>query len=116
IESLRAVLDSAPQRLEPVLDRTLTAEANVFAALNTAFLDEGAVVTVAAGAVVERPVHVLFFTTAEAAGAVTHPRLLVLAGAKSQLTLLETHAGAMGAPYFSNAVAEVVLEDGAVID
>ncbi len=47
-------------------------EDNLFAALNTAFLHDGALIIVPRNAVVEQPVHVLFIATqAESA---SHPR------------------------------------------
>ena len=42
-----------------------------------------------------------------------HPRTLVVAGRGSQATVVETYAGAEGGVYLTNAVTEIVLEDGA---
>jgi len=47
---------------------------------------------------------------------VAHPRNLVIAGAGSQAAIVETFLGTAGEPYFTNAVTEIVLEDGAILD
>jgi Fe-S cluster assembly protein SufD len=46
----------------------------------------------------------------------THPRVLVVMGAHSQATIVESYAGPYGDEYFTNAVTEIVLQDGAVVD
>lgn len=95
------------------LGKSAAHQATPFAALNTAFFSDGALVETDPGIVVREPVHVVFATEAESPVAV-HPRLLVRAGARSQLTLVETHFG-RGA-YLSNAVAELSLGEGAVVE
>jgi Fe-S cluster assembly protein SufD len=45
----------------------------------------------------------------------SHPRVLVVMGENSQASLVESHAGPSGG-YFTNAVAEIVLQPGAVLD
>ncbi len=51
IRSLREVLDGQPQLVEPYLDRQAVGPGRPFTALNSAFLDDGAVVFVPAGKV-----------------------------------------------------------------
>jgi Fe-S cluster assembly protein SufD len=115
IMGLGAVLAREPDRLRPHLGRHLGDEPNVFAALNAAFLEDGALVAVPAGKVAQ-PIHVLHFSTGDGPPSVSHPRTLILAGARSQATVVETWAGADGAAYFTNAVTEVFVGDGAVLD
>jgi len=92
-------------------------DAGPFAALNAAFLGDGVVVIVAPGAVVDVPLHVCFLAEPDPAGrSVQHPRTLLLAGRGSQVTLVESYLGPDGDGYLTNAVTEVVLEDGAVVE
>lgn len=115
--SLRELLAADGRTLEALLDRLLPADAPACASLNTAFLEDGAVVLVEPGRVVEAPVHVVFYSTGTGpATPVSHPRLLVRLGRGSRLTLVESHGGAPGAAYLANAVTEVFLDDGAVLD
>jgi Fe-S cluster assembly protein SufD len=117
IRSLRDVLDRQPQLVEPYLDRQAAGPGRPFSALNSAFLQDGAFVSIPAGQVLVDPIHLVFFSTAGATGpAVSHPRVLVLAGRNSQAAVVESYGGTVGARYLTNEVTEVVLEDGAVLD
>jgi Fe-S cluster assembly protein SufD len=114
--SLREALERQPDRLTAWLG-SLTDEADhAFADLNRAFLDDGALVLVAPGAVIAEPIQVAWLSANPEAGAtVCHPRLLIVAGRGSQLTLVETFAGDAGQLYLTNAVAEILVEDGASV-
>ena len=116
VESLAAVAAAEPGRLERALGSAIGRDGNPFAVLNDAFLEDGTVITVAPGTVVAEPIHVLHYATPSGGPAVSHPRLLVLAGRASQSTIVESFGGADGVPYLTNAVSEVVLEDGAIVD
>jgi Fe-S cluster assembly protein SufD len=85
-------------------------------ALNTAFLDDGAFISIPAGVVVSDPIHIIVVTAPGADPAVAHPRIAVVAGANSQATIVETYVGVPGTPYLMNAVTEVVLGDRAVVE
>ena len=86
-----------------------------FSALNTAFLQDGALIKVADGVVLDDPVQVLFVSTAPGEAVVTHPRVLVLAGANSQFSMVESYAGLRDAEYFTNAVTEIDAGAGSVV-
>jgi Fe-S cluster assembly protein SufD len=118
IRSLREVIDREPQIVQPWLDSLAAGRGRPFVSLNTAFLDDGAVVLVPAGTVLAAPVHLVFFSSPPSgAAAASHPRVLVVAGRKSQVSVIESYGGPRkGHLYFTNAVSEVVVEDGAVVD
>ena len=117
IRSLREVLDRQPQLVEPYLDRQAVGPGRPFTALNSAFLDDGAVVFVPAGKVLADPIHLVFFSVPGAAEpAASHPRVLVRVGRNSQAAVVESYGGTVGARYLTSEVTEVVLEDGAVLD
>jgi len=86
---------------------------NVFAALNTAFLQDAAVVVVPRDVVLTAPVHLLFVATQ--AGALSHPRCLVLAETGSRMTLVEDYVALQDAAYLVNPVTELVLSDHAQV-
>ena len=86
-----------------------------FAALNTAFLGDGALVHVPPGASVERPVHLVFVSTDEE-NIVAHPRVLVVAGPESESTVIESYVGVGDNTYLSHGVAEVIVEEGAQLE
>jgi len=117
VRSLREVLARQPERLEPLLNRVAGESGNVFADLNTAFVEDGAVVFVAPGAVLEEPVHLVYLSvTPEREPTVSFPRTVIVAGRGSEARLVESYGGKGGAVYLTNAVTEVVVEDGASLD
>jgi Fe-S cluster assembly protein SufD len=116
VSSLRESLARDPETLRPHLTRQPGGEATAFASLNTALFEDGVVVSIPPGHLSERPVHLLYCSTADGPPAVAHPRTLILAGARSQATVVETYAGASGTAYFTNAVSQAVVADGAILD
>jgi len=86
-----------------------------FTALNTSLVGDGAFVYIPPGKTVEKPIHLLFVSTAEEP-TVSHPRVLIVAGEGSVATVIESYASIGEDVYFTNAVTEVVTERGAVLD
>ena len=110
---LRDFLESDP--VEANLGRYADPENHALAALNTAFIEDGAFVRIPDRVIVEKPIHLVFVTLAEKANQVSHPRTLIVAGRDSQATVIETYFG-MGEAYWTNAVTEVVTAENARID
>jgi len=118
VENLVTALAGASDQVEPHLARTPFVEQQPFIALNTAFLDDGAWIQVPAGATLQQPIHLLFFSTGDpdARPMMSHPRILAILGENSQASVIETHAGTNGAQYFTNVLTEIVVGDNAVLD
>ncbi len=116
--SLRDVLARQPERLEPLLTRVVGGEpSHVFADLNTAFIEDGALVFVAPGVVLEEPVHLLYLSLNPGeAPTVSFPRTLIVAGKGSEARVVESYGGPDGQVYFTNAVTEIAVEEGASVD
>lgn len=119
LSDLRTALTERPELLEGRLGQTAVVDGHALIALNTAFFGDGAVLTLAEGARVEQPIELAFIAAPEAEGVMWHPRLLVVAEADSEATLVEVHQtdlaadGAGQVAYFSNPVTELVLGTGA---
>jgi Fe-S cluster assembly protein SufD len=116
IKNLAAALKSDSSLLERHLARYAQDQTSSFSALNTAFFQDGAFIHIAAGKAIEKPVHLLFITTMKDEGATSHPRNLIVAEANSQATVIESYVSTADAPYFTNAVTELVLGDNAVVE
>jgi Fe-S cluster assembly protein SufD len=86
---------------------------DAFSALNTAFVGDGALLRVPAGVVVESPVQVLFLTAPGESEAAVFPRVLVVAERDSRLDIIESYASLGDAEYFTDAVVEVFVGEGA---
>jgi Fe-S cluster assembly protein SufD len=91
------------------------AEGDIAYALNTAFMNDGAIIDVAAGARIERPLHLVFVYGAGRPEAV-FSRSLVDLGTGAALTLIESHEGPDGLDYQVNAALDISLGDGARLD
>jgi len=110
----RAVTEHDDRRVEPGaphLARHAAFEHEVFAALNTAHLRDGAFVWVERGQRCPTPVQILHLSTQnEAAG---YPRCLAIVEAGAALTLIEDFASLAEIVYFNDPVTEIVAGEGA---
>lgn len=99
------------------LGRVVEPEGDGFTALNTAFVAHGAFVFIPKNAVVESPLHLLFLTQGTGADdgskVASFPRVLVIAEENSSATVIESYAGLNEEAHFTNAVVELVLNEGA---
>ena len=90
-----------------------------FTALNTAFLHDVAVVRVPDGSAEPVAVSVNHRGFGGPEGEeryARHPRTLILAGRNANLTVVETYTGPAGPRYFTNAVTEIVVGEGAQVE
>jgi Fe-S cluster assembly protein SufD len=93
LESLaRALADNEPS-VEAHLARYAGYEDHAFVALNTAFLQDGAFIEIAKDVVLDRPIHLLYISTAHGQPTVTHPRNLIHVGRGSQANIIEVYVG-----------------------
>jgi Fe-S cluster assembly protein SufD len=104
---------------------------HAFVALNTAFLEDGAFLEIPKGVVLEQPIYLLYVSDAVGFPTVSYPRNLIIAGRESQATIIEGYVGPVAGPpvapagptnlapegvYFTNAVSEIAVGEGAVIE
>jgi len=87
---------------------------NVVYQLNAAFMTDGAVIRVAAGATPETPVHLRFVNSGGSAFS-TATRVLVVVEEGAPVTLIESHEGLDGVAYQPNGVVEFVAGDHAAV-
>ncbi|GJL76851.1 Fe-S cluster assembly protein SufD [Nitrosomonas sp.] len=80
---------------------------NIFAALNTAFVHDGAVIIVPKNVVAAAPVHLLFIATQKET--TNYPRCLIIGEANSQVTLIEDYVSLQNDAYVTNSVTECYL-------
>lgn len=113
VRSLAEVIRSDDPTVREHLTRYAEAENDGFVALNTAFLDEGAVVILPEDTQVEAPVNIVFVSTGSSNLVINYPRVLVIVGRNSSAKVIESYVGLTQDRYFNNAVAEYVLETGA---
>jgi Fe-S cluster assembly protein SufD len=113
VAALPHALDAGNALVPEHLGRYADVQADAFAAVNTAWLQEGAVVTLARDRSLERPVHLLFVSTQ--AGVSSTPRVLVVAQPGSACTLVEDYVAVHDGAYLTNAVAEIAIAANAQV-
>jgi Fe-S cluster assembly protein SufD len=104
-----------PDVLERYLTRIASYDDRTFTALNTAFLEHGAVVHAAANAAPVDPIHLVFLSNVGAADGVSHVRNLIVAERGASLAVIESYVGIGAARYLTNAVTEARVDDGATL-
>jgi len=88
-----------------------------FAALNTASFREGVLVEAGKGVAAGRPVEIVHVALPSTDSPVAiHPRVLVRAGDQAELNVVEWFVCAGKAPYWNNAVTEVVVGENAFVE
>jgi Fe-S cluster assembly protein SufD len=87
---------------------------DVAVALNTAFMGDGAVIRIAAGSTIERPLHLVFVASEKPAA--TFLRSLVVVEERARAMLIESHEGPAGADYQVNAALEFFVGKAAHVD
>jgi Fe-S cluster assembly protein SufD len=118
IESMTQALGANPDVVRQHLSKYAGFQDRPFTALNTAFVRDGAFVYVPANSTVAEPIQLLFLAVPAKAGGrvVAHPRNLVVIEREARATVVETYASLEQNVYWTNAVTEVVVGDGARVD
>ncbi len=111
IAGLGQALLTHPEVIEPHLDRLPGLAQHPFAALNTAFWEDGALIAVPRGTVLETPIHLIFHATG--GDAAIYPRVLLVLEEGAQATVVVEYQGI--GRYLNMPVAELRLGDGAVL-
>jgi Fe-S cluster assembly protein SufD len=119
IGNLGAVRGEQARRLDLVLGLA-DYKGQVFTALNTSFLHDGAYIVVPEGKLIEEPIEVIYLSAPAGKTIVTHPRTVVVADKGSRITVLEHYledtGTAVSRTYFTNAVTEIAVGENALVD
>lgn len=117
LDGLAQALVDSPDLVRSHLGKYASFADRPFAALNTAFVHDGAFVHVPARTAFEQPIQLLFLAVpAGAAPLVSHPRNLIVVEREARASVVETYVALNGGTYWTNAVTEVVAGDGARVD
>lgn len=116
VGSLAQTLADRPDVLRPFVGQYASTDKYGFAALNTAFLSDGAYVRVPADTTVPAPIHILFVSTGNGEEILAQPRNLIVAEKNSQATIIESYVSLTETRYLTNAVTEVVAAENCAIE
>ncbi|MCC6134920.1 MAG: Fe-S cluster assembly protein SufD [Candidatus Contendobacter sp.] len=97
--------------IEPVLDSLPGLQSHPFAALNTAFWEDGALIYLPRNAVIEEPIHLVFYATG--GDMAVYPRLFLMLEQEAQATVVVECRGQ--GSYCNAPLAELQLSHGATL-
>jgi Fe-S cluster assembly protein SufD len=113
IRSMAQALAGGDPLVADRLGKVVPADREGVVALNTALMGDGAVIHVAKGATLERPIHLVFAATGQTPASVFTRSLIVIEqGARAML--VESHEAAAG--HQVNTALELVVGEGAHVD
>ncbi|HEX9615355.1 MAG TPA: Fe-S cluster assembly protein SufD, partial [Bacteroidota bacterium] len=115
VGSLADAVRSGDAETRKSLAKYATDEENAFIALNTAFALDGAFIVLPERTAMQESIHVVYVSTGAEHSLLT-PRNLVIVGAQSQLSFVESYVSLKDARYLTCAVTELVVGDGAIVE
>ncbi|MEO8164227.1 MAG: Fe-S cluster assembly protein SufD [Betaproteobacteria bacterium] len=111
IGNLRTISGSTEGIAKAHLGQHALIQQDAFAAVNTAFLHDGAMIHLVPDCVANAPIHLLFIATQKEAAA--YPRVLVVAEHGAQCTVVEDFVGVTDGAYLTDAVSEFYVAEKA---
>jgi Fe-S cluster assembly protein SufD len=115
VQSLAHVVSHRQDLVRAHLGKYAATQERPFSALNTAFVSDGAFVHVPAKTTILEPIQLLFLASGSKP-VVAHPRNLVVVEREARASIVETYAALDDHSYWTNAVTEIVVADGARLD
>jgi Fe-S cluster assembly protein SufD len=115
-ESLSTAFTKDAALIEKHFGKYARTQDNAFAALNQAFFADGTFISIPDGVEVAEPIQLVYLSSAKQNGETIQPRNLILAGARSKATIVESYLSAGNAASFTNAVTEMIVGENAAIE
>jgi len=115
LTSLASSIGADPALVESLWDRLIKFPMKGFTPLNTALAGDGAILVVDPEVVVERPIHLLFLSSAPVPFGAS-VRNLIRVGHHAQVRIVESYTGEAGQEYFTNALTELSGADESRIE
>jgi Fe-S cluster assembly protein SufD len=113
VVDLATAFEQADPELKAALQRAPHSPQAALWHLNTAFAVDGVLVHIPKSVHVEQPIHIIHASTASGR---SHPRLIIKLEEGAQAHVIVTWTGRAETEYHTNAVTQVILADGAVLD
>lgn len=112
VEALSEGMNDIPNAVEKVLGK-VAPDGAAFTALNSAFMQDAIIIHVSKDASIDVPVHIMHVNVGINVRQASHPRIVILGERHSKAVIIESFFSNKDSEYLTNAVTEVVLEEGA---
>jgi Fe-S cluster assembly protein SufD len=116
VAPLSSFLAGKPGQVLDGLGKQADDAENPFAALSTAFFQDGAAVIIEDGVTLDMPIHLEFIASGTEVPVMAHPRILIQVGKNARASVVETYASAGSRLHWTNAVAEISVGDRGVVE
>ncbi len=117
ISPLQDLSKEQQERLSQYLGKLVNYQLDAYAALNTALLNQGSVITLKEGTNLDQPVVIYHLTDASQGPVYTQTRHLILAEKNAKATVIEIYKNlSEDHQGFQNVASEIYLEDAAQLD
>ncbi len=117
VRSLAGALTDQDSGIKAQLGQCLKENLSAFTDLNTAFMQDGAVIDIARGIKADKPIVLLYLDIATDVPTASHPRTFVTLGQGAEATLVESFIGLDDeSENLTNNVTEIELADNANLD
>ena len=120
VEAIDLFSAAADARYNKIVRKYLARNAgyhnNGLTALNTAFIQSGVFIWIPKNVNLEIPLQVTFVADGSEQNSANFPRVLLVAEENSSATLIESFVPNSEGRYFTNAIAEIVLKEGARLE
>jgi Fe-S cluster assembly protein SufD len=113
--SLASSVRSSDATVLSSLAKQVKMDETPFVSLNTAFLQDGALIVVPDGIALEDSIQLLFIASGEKPFLIS-PRNLIVVGKRSKLSVVESYVSLTNHSYLTNAVTEIVVGDNSVLE
>lgn len=116
VRNLSTAYKAVPGYVEEHLGRHASFDEHAFVALNTAFFSDGGFIYLPPDTELDKPLHLIFASSSPNGPTVSYPRNLMIFGARSKATVVQTYVGLSDDTYLVCPVTEVVVGEEALID
>lgn len=116
INDFTTALKDDTETLKTHLGSAADTSRNGFAAMNMAFMSDGAFIEIEKNTNVELPIHLMFLSTGQHEEVTSQARILILAGESSQAKIIESYQSLEDSVYFNNVTTEVKVGPNANIE
>ncbi len=114
VRALSEGTSDIPSAGQEIIGKVAPADAS-FTALNAAFMQDAILIHVSKGASIDLPIHIMHVNAGINVRQASHPRVVILGERNSRAVIVESFFSARDSEYLTNAVTEVVLEEGAYL-
>ena len=116
VSSLAEALEKEPETVRRHIGQYADYQSNPFTALNIANSADGAFLFLPRGAVVEKPIHLVYIASAGEQPGAAYTHNLIVAEANSQVSVIENYVSLGEGKAFTSPLTEVAADESAVID